>query len=338
MNASNETPKEQKELKKIKSFIYLDNQKMYSISSQLFEGLTEHIINSEKDTDSQNTTQHGRYNSGEVMADIIQKESSSTEKKFLHHHSYNLFEQKLIDEERVVSINQHNISNVIENISEVGFIKLTNKAAFNDSKMVKDTLVNFNKLGLALTYLQSSEELNNINENINDLLSKTKDRNARNKINQTAKKVDLITLAKGMGLYLDPKQTENLEVLFDFGYKNDFQVQVPFINGDHYLLFSSILNRDFLLESEESIISKYSRETEKEFTILGIMTQSLKTATKTPLYKKAYETSQGIESEEPNMKEAVMNVVSSMTQVEATFSGKLDYEYIIDPIAIYREV
>lgn len=338
MNASDETINENKNIKKIKSFIYLDNQKMYSISSQLFEGLTEHIINSERDIDTQNTTQKGKFNSGEIMADIIQKESGSTEKKFLHHHSYNLFEQKLIDEGRVISIDNDNVEEAIASINNAGFVKITSRAAFNDAKMVKDTLVNFNKLGAALTYLKSSEELNTIDENLKEALAKTKDRNQISKLKQTAKRVDLIALAKSLGLYLDPKQTDNLEILFDFGYKDSFQVQIPFIKGGDYLLFSSILDRGFLLESEDSIINKYSRETEKDFTILGIMTQSVKTESKAPLYKKEYEESVGILPNESNMKEAVMNVVSTITHVEATFSGKLDYEYIIDPIAIYREI
>jgi len=38
---------------KIKSFIYLDNDKMYSISSQLFEGLTEYILRDNKNTSTE---------------------------------------------------------------------------------------------------------------------------------------------------------------------------------------------------------------------------------------------------------------------------------------------
>lgn len=33
----------------IKSFIYLDEDKMYSISSQLFEGMTQYILQEETD-------------------------------------------------------------------------------------------------------------------------------------------------------------------------------------------------------------------------------------------------------------------------------------------------
>ena len=43
-------------------------------------------------------------------------------------------------------------------------------------------------------------------------------------------------------------------------------------------------------------------------------------------------------SDDANLKEAIMNVVSSLTDVEKTFTGKLDYEYIIDPISMYIEL
>ena len=43
---------ENKESSKIKSFIYLDEDKMYSISSQLFEGMTQYIL--QEETEGQN--------------------------------------------------------------------------------------------------------------------------------------------------------------------------------------------------------------------------------------------------------------------------------------------
>ena len=41
----------------IKSFIYLDEYKLASLSSQLFEGMTEYVLKSAVDTHTENTTQ-----------------------------------------------------------------------------------------------------------------------------------------------------------------------------------------------------------------------------------------------------------------------------------------
>lgn len=66
----------------IKSFIYLDEYKMYSISSQLFEGLTEYILSGEKESITESEQQKGSLGSGRVMGDILVKEKDSSEKRF----------------------------------------------------------------------------------------------------------------------------------------------------------------------------------------------------------------------------------------------------------------
>jgi len=38
------------------------------------------------------------------------------------------------------------------------------------------------------------------------------------------------------------------------------------------------------------------------------------------------------------MKEAVFRIVRQMSNVEKSFSGKLEHEFIIDPIAVYLEI
>ena len=39
-----------------------------------------------------------------------------------------------------------------------------------------------------------------------------------------------------------------------------------------------------------------------------------------------------------HVKEAIMSLVEKLSIVESTFSGKLENEIIIDPIALYREI
>ena len=44
----------------IKSFVYLDEYKMYSISSQLFEGLTEYVLSGKKSEYAKSEEQKGK--------------------------------------------------------------------------------------------------------------------------------------------------------------------------------------------------------------------------------------------------------------------------------------
>ena len=62
---------------KMRSFIYLDEYKMYSLSSQIFEGLTESIVDEEKSQIQDSDSQKGKIGSGRLMANIIRNESKS---------------------------------------------------------------------------------------------------------------------------------------------------------------------------------------------------------------------------------------------------------------------
>ena len=104
-----------------------------------------------------------------------------------------------------------------------------------------------------------------------------------------------------------------------------FAVHIPYRFSNS--VFASILNREFLKENEESLIAKYSRRTEVEFSIVGLLTQCGG--------EKAM-----IDSDAPeeSIKKASLNITSIISNLEDTFNGRLRNEYIIDPIAIYREI
>ena len=325
-------------MKKIKNFIYLDNQKMYSISSQLFEGLTEYMVKSERKTGTDKVEQKGDFGSGKLMADIIENESSNSEKKFLHHYAYNLFEDELKSSNKILELTRTNIDGEIVSIEDINFVKVTGKIGFNDSKFIGETLRDFNKIGEAFAYTQYNEQFKALEDERKQAISSTKDRNQKHKLKNLTPQDSIIkSLAADNGMYLDPKLTESMRTILEFGYGSSFDVQMPIEAIDKGYLFSALLDRNYLTEPEQSIIKKYSRESEKEFTIFGIVTQSKKRDSKESIYARAVAAMQTT-SDDSRMKEAMMNMIAALTNLENLFVGKLDYEYIIDPIAIYREI
>lgn len=326
------------EMKKLRSFIYLDNYKMYSISSQLFEGLTEYIVKSESTNRKEEESQKGPIGSGKVLADIIEKDISQTEKKFLHDFSYNLFEDALIKENRVLELNSLNIEENISKISDFSFVKISGNVIFNDLKIIEDTIANFNKIGEALGYLTQKakydEELAEIKKTLNTIT----DRNQKAKATSMMKsQTDFKKFLRENGLNMDDDFLKNLAYVLDFGYNQQFEVQIPIKSkNESFQLFSAQLQRENLKENEYSIIKKYSRETEKEFQLFGILTQKLTAESKQKIFEELKKSNDEIEN--PGMKEALMNMVSVLTNLETTFTGKLNYEYVIDPIALYIEI
>lgn len=325
-------------MKKLRSFIYLDNYKMYSISSQLFEGLTEYIVRTENKTQKEEESQKGPIGSGRVLADIIEKNTNETEKKFLHDFSYNLFEDTLVKEERVLELGTNDINEKIEKISDYSFVKISGNVIFNDLKIIEDTIKNFNKIGEAFGHITQKAAYDKELENLKATLNTIQDKNQKAKATAMFKsKTDFKKVLKEQGLNLDDDFLKHMAYILDYGYNQQFEVQLPVKSStDEFYLFSAQLKRENLKDDELSIIKKYSRETEKEFKLFGIVTQRLTEESKKRIFEELKGHQENIE--QPNMKEALMNMVSMLTNLETTFTGKMNYEYVIDPIALYIEI
>ena len=309
---------------KIKSFIYLDNDKMYSISSQLFEGLTEYILRDNKTTSTEDDQQKAQVFSGNLMREILQQEKGSSEKRFFHDYAYSLFEKELSNRNLLCTIED---SGELGDMTDKQFVKVHGKAYFNDYRALKETFRQFNEIGSALGYIQCYGPMGEVLKQIDEAAQQTSDRNQKAKINNKKNAVDSIfkNCLREQGLNVNEKFAENLVRIYDFGYKDMFAVHIPYLVSN--IVFASILNREFLKEKEDSLIAKYSRRTEIEFTIVGLLSQCGG--------EKALIDSDDSES---SMKQASLNFTSIISNLEDTFNGRLGNEYIIDPIAIYREI
>ncbi|QJX45822.1 hypothetical protein HMJ29_02270 [Hymenobacter taeanensis] len=140
-------------MKSIKSFIYLDEYKMYSISSQIFEGITESILKTESNSSEQDTSQKGPMASGRVMADIISASYKNTEKRYLHDYAYNIFESKIYENQEVLDVNNDSISSFEQDIHKTKFIKITGRSVLNDTKAVHELIHYFKLLHYGLDYI-----------------------------------------------------------------------------------------------------------------------------------------------------------------------------------------
>jgi hypothetical protein len=327
-------------VKKLRSFIYLDNYKMYSFSSQLFEGLTEYIVKSEETKIQEEKTQKGQFGSGRIIGDIIEKNSLQSEKKFLHDYSYNLFEEKLIEQNRVLEISSDNFKENIEKYSEISFVKISGRAIFNDAKILEENITNYNKFGEAIGYVSNFKEIMETKAN-NSQIDNIVDRNKKAKLNAISNSQNnyFKKILKDKGLSLDEKYLEEVGYLLNYGYNQQFEFQIPFVDlNENCSLFSAQLIRENLKENEYNIIKKYSRESEKEFKLFGVLTQTLNEENRKQYFTDIREKIGKQRNGEGNMKEGILGIIEHIANVENLFIGKLDYEYVVDPIAIYIEI
>ena len=82
-------------MKKLRQFIYLDEYKIYSLYSQVFEGLTDHVVNYSEAEAVEENRQKGPRGSGRFLMDLTSERTGQQEKRFLHDYTFSLFEKEL---------------------------------------------------------------------------------------------------------------------------------------------------------------------------------------------------------------------------------------------------
>ncbi|MEG4492975.1 DUF6414 family protein, partial [Microcoleus sp. D3_18_C4] len=157
-----------------------------------------------------------------------------------------------------------------------------------------------------------------------------KNKNEKGFAKQSSKKInDLSIIAKNLGWNIDQEFLDNVGVVLNYGYKDQFEVRTYLSSEpEGNYLFSALLKREYLREEENLIVKKYSRYSEKDFIIFGTVTQSKDGPPDLPA-----EESSGSK----DMKEAVAQMILKLSEMEKQFTGKLKNEIMVDPIAIYRE-
>ncbi len=194
--------------------------------------------------------------------------------------------------------------------------------------ILKSTIENFNEIGEALTYVSNFENLEDARQQLQKAAETTKNRNEKARLNHRLKNLENIkNLAEGQGLQQDSDFLKHLAYILDYGFQDQFIVQM--LIGPYK--FSADCKRDDFREDEHLLVRKYSRLAEKEFVVVGTVAQS----SNNPI---DYQEVNDEDSESQHLRKAIMALVEALSAVESEFSGKLENEIIIDPIAIYREI
>lgn len=306
----------------VKSIFYLDEAKMYSMSSQIFEGITEYILKERSTSTEESGEQKGPVGSGRVLADAMRLGERSIEKRFLHDHSLSLFEMRLNE----LSMMDH-VDVPVEGESSLtgrSFVRVNARASFIDAAKITSMLASFNEVGEALAHVTNYSAIEAVRTQIQALQDSQGDKSGLAKLKKTESAMsDTAALAKKGGLYQDPKFLKHLARVTEFGYSDQLEIQQSVGSS----LFSACLKRQCLRESEDLIIRKYSRRTEKKLVVLGVVTQSESVA------------DAGVEAATGStMKQAIRTLVNHIAVIEGSLSGKAPNEIVLDPIAVYATV
>ncbi len=310
---------------KLRNFIYLDTQKLYSIYSQLFNGFTESVISEIGNVETKGEIQKGPLGSGNSLNDLLEIASKSVEKRFLHDHAYSQLESYLEQNSLLQEIcNPTEVT--IEVLKAKPFIKIKAFVRFDNYEKIKDFFKEFNEVGVAISSLSNFEEVNELVTKLEEEKLSHRDKGKIREIDNTISQLkDFKNIAAEEGLYLDPYFLKQLTTIMQFGYNDEFSLSQVIDNKQ----FTTYLNRDFLRESPELITRKYHLASFKEITVIGSISQN-------GLVDNQYQHTEKKDFE--NLREAIDNLLGMYVNVEKSITGLMNNEIVIDPIAAYFEL
>ncbi|MDP9350733.1 MAG: hypothetical protein M3P51_04230 [Chloroflexota bacterium] len=327
-------------------FMYLDEYKMYSVSSQIFEGLTEEIVQYSERESQDTERQKGPLGSGRLLADIVTDTQGRRERRFLFDYAYTIFEKRLVDDGRVLEISEAVAADPNLKSGEYGFVRITGPMALNDLAAIQRTAKDFNKIMAAMQYVSGMPVRDTMAALLKEEIAGAKGQR-RSELQKQLKELYSATPEPA----IDAQFLEQLTYLLEFGFGDHLEAQISFAlqSGTDRMLYTAVLDRESLRESASSLVKKYSRHSECPFTIFGVMTQRSRIG-------KWNEPARGIDEsfnpggaehdnpdlssagEPKHLKEALGQMTEHIGNIEDTFFGRLPNEVIVDPIAIYREV
>lgn len=303
----------------IKNFIYLDEQKLFSFSSQLFEGVTEYLLSQHSTEHTEEEHQKGTIASGRAIADAVKEASQSTTKKFLHDYAFNLFEAELINSELLIDVDSssYTYSDICD--SSKSFIRIRAKGKFVDLKEIRELFKKFNEIGDAIAKAQLTEKYQELEKLKAENKASAQAKQLQSQIDKAVRK-----MKANSALVLPKDVLDSMDTMLEqFG--DDIVRFKQYVGNAEY---TSCMSPESFREPIKVICRKYSRKTAKEFVVLGTISHSHDT--------------QGVEIKNipdgATMISHMVGLAENLYDLEQVFGSRNENEIIIEPIAVYTEL
>lgn len=307
---------------KLRHFIYLDTEKLYSISSQLFNGFTEEVISEKGNQESTDENQKMGYTKGKTLGHLYVEATKSIERRFLHDQAFVVVEENLEAQDKVLVIDSTTTNINVDSFSHYPFVKIKARVHFIDYLSLAKLLEKFNEVGKSLTYLAHQNEFESQSQ-LKKAIANISDRNKKAIENsKLAKLPTLEDLALESGLNINPETLEHIHNITNFAF-NDELIFNQKLKG---MKFNSYVNRSYLREPVSLLLKKYQFSTHKELVVFGVISQ---------FEEKAIETNE--KTDFIKFSDAINNLAEIKISLDQNISGLATGEVIIDPIAAYFE-
>lgn len=272
--------------KVIRNFIYMDIDSLYSLYSQVFEGVAEQIISQSLNslTSAQNVSEPDQYASLDTK---LAEASLKTESTILYDHMYNRLEEAIGDAIEVpTEIDQ---TNYREKLSSAFLVKATGPAEIEDYERVRQFTLKFNEIcdGIAYASFNSIHSIREFQETIpleiqklKLSLRKTKSNVEKFEIRQNIEKLEKMQdpkelarfVAEAGGSRQDPTFIAIISNWMETFYPNGFEITINPTEQSNGVVFRGILDKKFLRLKPEYLRALYGGFVNADWVIVGQVT------------------------------------------------------------------
>lgn len=312
----------------MKSFIYLDEHKMYSLSSQLMKGVTDYIVKQSQRAESDVTEQKGPEDSGRELAEIIETVSSDLEKRFLHDYAYALFEDKLKESGKIISVTAADDFSAVANDPEGRkFVRLKARASFLDAIDVMRSMGTLVDMQDSISIVANNDARELLLSEIDGLADNSSKKAKLGQLKAELERLSKSQISKDKAAN-DRLQYKNTAAVLNHGYKGRLDLSMDMQN----CRVNADLKRECLKDSEDFVFKTYSRMAEVELVLVGMVTQCRE-------YDEMAEAENiSAESSDTGMSEIIRNTTKALQELESHFHRPLVSQIIVHPIALYLEL
>lgn len=340
----------------LRDFLYLDVDRLYSLSSQMFEGAASHIVESFLSEQKKAEPRRGTGLWPKVSANLgenVAEAALRVENRVVHDHLYNQLEKSLADIiQEPINIDANNFR---EELAGSFLIKVRGRAVIDDYARLSTYLATFNALGASIAYITKFKtgefeaaradleakkvELKTRLQASKNPLEKTQIKGQLEAVEQLEQPMEFLrAFAADLNLQQDPTFVASLNIILEMFRPNAYEMNISPPNQDVPISFRGVVDKQWLRADPEHLRNLYGGSSlPTDIVMVGQITympapesDSLTAAAESP--------PEGTDSEQ-SMKDISHNMFRIMsTMDEMMTASKQRIEMLVRPLAIYQEI
>lgn len=354
----------------IRDFIYVDADRLYSLYSQVFEGVAEQIVESVIAGLTTTDSQKGPPLQGSSTEAQVAEATRRTENKSLYDHMYNRLERRLGT--AIIGASEIRANNYKEKLEDAFMVRVSGTAEIEDYARLETFMERFNELGEAIGYSQliamrslAEATWKEQEHTIQEIKDRNQRKSALKQLEKQKKDFELQVKAslEESGLRQDETMLSNLRLFIEIFNSQGFDITISPDTGDGSVVYRGIIDKKWLRIQPDFLRALYGGIVRPKWTMVGKVTYiprqdevnelESEEPGKHPFSDKVdseqqLQDIQALENagmgttvgdKEPSMRDPFRNMFRATRAFEEMFlESKERVEILVAPLAVYHEV